>query len=207
MSIKIILLLLALSGAGGVLLGYLLRWLVGLAQRGSLELEIRQKMLQAKEQANKIIAEAEYRSEVLETERLEPIEEREAKAALREERLAKKEEFLDERQRDLDAKEDEVRDRESEAQRTKQQLDALAEERTRELGKIANLSESKAREELFAEIERAYEEAILLRLQKLEAHGRERLEEKAKSILMASIHRLGNAVNSDAMSLDRKSVV
>jgi len=201
MSIKIILLLLALSGAGGMLLGYMLRWLVGLAQRGSIELEIKQKMLQAKEQASKIIAEAEYRSEVIETERLEPIEERESKAALREERLAKKEEFLDERQRDLDAKEDEVRDRENEAARALKEAEALTEERTKELGKVANLSESKAREELFAQIERAHEEAILLRIQKLEAHGRERLEEKAKGILTSAIHRLGNAVNAETMSL------
>jgi len=201
MSIKLILLLLALSGASGMLLGYLLRWLVGLAQRGSLELEIKQKMLQAKEQAQKIIADAEYRSEVLETERLGPIEERESKATVREERLAKKEEFLDERQRDLDSKEDEIRNREAEALRARQHADALAQERTKELGKVANLSEAKAREELFAELERTHEEAILLRLQKLEAHGRERLEEKAKSILAASIHRLGNAVNSDMMTL------
>ena len=42
MSLKIILILLALSGAGGVVLGYVLRVLIGLAQRGSLELEIKQ---------------------------------------------------------------------------------------------------------------------------------------------------------------------
>jgi len=200
MSLKIILIMLALSGVGGVILGYVLRVLIGLAQRGSVELDIKQKLFQAKEQTAKILADAEYRSAVLETERLAPVEEREEKIASREERLASREEFLDSRQRDLDGKEDEVRAREQEAIRTKSEAERLAAERFKELANVANISEEKAREELFSEIERTYEEAILLRLQKLEAHGRERLEEKARDILTTVIHRLGSAVNTEVTS-------
>ena len=201
MSLKIILILLALSGAGGIALGYVLRVLVGLAQRGSVELDIKQKLLQTKEQASKIISDAEYRASVLETERLSPIEERETKLSAREERLSAREVFLDERQRDLDEQEDELKSREQEAARAKQDAEKLAAQRSKELANVAHLSEEKAREELFAELERANEEAILLRLQKLEAHGRERLEERARAILTSAVHRLGNAVNADVMSL------
>ena len=201
MSLKIILIMLALSGVGGVVLGYVLRVLIGLAQRGSVELDIKQKLLQAKEQAAKIIADAEFRSEVVETERLAPVEEREEKVAAREERLASREEFLDSRQRDLDEKDVDVRAREQEAMRAKEVAENLAKERSKELAKAAHLSEEKAREELFSEIERTYEESILLRLQKLAANGRERLEDKARSILTTIIHRLGNAVNAEVMSL------
>jgi len=193
--------MLALSGVGGIALGYVLRVLIGLAQKGSIELDIKQRMLQAKEQAAKIIAEAEFRGEVFETERLAPIEEREEKIALREERLGSREEFLDSRQRDLDDKEDEVKNREQDALRAKSEFDKLAAERTKELAKISNLSPEKAREALFSEIEKAYEESILLRLQKLEAHGRDRLEDKARAILTTAIHRLGNAVNAEVVSL------
>lgn len=201
MSLKIILILLALSGAGGLALGYVLRVLIGLAQRGSVEIDIKQKLFLAREQASKIIADAEYRASVLETERLKPIEERENKILAREERMASREEFLDERQRDLDAKEDEVKLREEAAERERSRAENLAKDRVRELAKAANLSPDRARSELFDELERAYEESILLRLQKLEAHGRERLEEKARSILTTAIHRLGNAVNAEVMSL------
>lgn len=193
--------MLALSGVGGVVLGYVLRVLIGLAQRGSIELDIKQKLLQAKEQAAKIIAEAQFRGEVVETERLAPIEDREEKAAAREERVASREEFLDSRQRDLDDKEVEVRAREQIAIHAKNETEKLATQRSKELAKVANLSEDKAREELFSEIERAYEDAILLRIQKLEANGRERLEDKARAILTTTIHRLGNAVNAEVMSL------
>jgi len=99
MSLKIILILLALSGIGGIVLGYVLRVLIGLAQKGSVELDIKQKLLAAKEQAAKIIAEAEFRGEVFETERLAPIEEREEKLTMREEHIVSREEFLDSRQR------------------------------------------------------------------------------------------------------------
>ncbi len=201
MSLNIILVLLALSGVGGVALGYVLRVLIGLAQRGSVELDTKRKLLQAKEQAAKIIADAEFRGEVIETERLAPIEEREEKLSAREERIAAREEFLDSRQRDLDGKEDEVREREVEALRARSEAEKLTLERSKELAKVAHLSESAAREELFSEIERAHEEAILLRLQKLAAHGRERLEDKARDILTTTIHRLGNAVNAEVMSL------
>ena len=201
MSLKIILIMLALSGVGGIVLGYVLRVLIGLAQRGSVELDTKQKMLAAKEQAAKIIAAAEFRGEVIETERLAPIEEREEKVVAREERLASREEFLDSRQRDLDEKEADVRQREQETLRVKGEAEKFAKDRSKELSRIALLSEDKAREELFSEIERAYEESILVRLQKLEAHGRERLEDKARSILTSTIHRLGNAVNAEVMSL------
>ena len=117
MSLKIILILLALSGVGGIALGYVLRVLIGLASRGSIELDIKQKLLHAKEQAAKIIADAEFRGSVIETERLAPVEEREEKIATREERVATREEFLDSRQRDLDEKESDVRAREAETGR------------------------------------------------------------------------------------------
>jgi ribonuclease Y len=193
--------MLALSGVSGIALGYVLRVLIGLAQRGSVELDIKQKLLQAKEQAAKIIADAEFRGEVVETERLAPIEEREEKLASREEHIVSREEFLDSRQRDLDEKDVEIRSREQEAERTKDIAENLIAERSKELAKVANISETAAREELFSEIERTYEESILLRLQKLAANGRERLEDKARSILTNTIHRLGSAVNSEAMSV------
>ncbi len=193
--------MLALSGVGGIALGYVLRVLIGLAQRGSIELDIKQKMLHTKEQAAKILADAEFRSAVIETERLAPLEEREEKISLREERLAAREEFIDSRQRDLDEKEVEVRAREQEALRAKSEAEKLSAERSKELEKVAHLGEDKAREELYKEIERTHEEAILMRLQKLAANGKERLEEKARDMLTAIIHRLGNAVNADVMSL------
>lgn len=194
MSFQLLLIFLALTSVGGVAVGYVLRVLVGLAQRSSIEIDLKRRQLQAKEEATRIVEEATTRAEAFEAEKLADLEVRENRVAVREERLSEREVFLDSRQRDLDA-------RESAAVSREQRTEALLKERQRALAAAANLTVERARDELFKTIEREHEEAILLRLQKLDANGRARLEERARTILTSAIHRLGNAVNADVMSL------
>lgn len=201
MSIKIILSLLAVSGLAGIALGYVLRLLIALGQRGSLELEVKQKMLEAKERANRIIADAEERADKVEEVRLSPLLEREEQLAKNTERLAKREEFLDERERNLAAEAEEVKNRENEAANLKKETERLRAERRTELARIAHLSESEARDVLMRDLEQSQQESILARLQKLAANGREQLEEKARAILLTTIHRMAANVNGDIMSL------
>lgn len=201
MSIKLVLTLLAFSGLAGIALGYVLRLLIALGQRGSLELEVKQKMLEAREKAAQIEKEAEERADRIEAERLSPLEEREDRLEKTEDRLAKREEFLDDRDRALAEEAERVKARENEAANLKRDAENVLKERRAELVRIGHFSEKEARERLIKEIEAAEEEATLTRIQKLETHGRERLEEKARTILMSVIHRMGNAVNAEVMTL------
>jgi ribonucrease Y len=201
MSIKLILSLLALSGLAGIALGYVLRLLIALGQRGSLELEVKQKLLEAKERANKILSEAEERAEKLEAEKIRPLKEREEQLSKSSERIAKREEFLDERERALTTEAEDIRNRENEAANIKREADKLLKERRLELVRMGRLTEEEARRMLMKDLEETETETLLARLQKLEANGRKQLEEKARSILLASIHRLGSAVNADVMTL------
>lgn len=201
MSIKLVLTLLALSGFAGIALGYVLRMLIALSQRGSLELEVKQKLLEARERAAAILKEAEARADMLETERLAPVEERETRLEEREDRIDKREEFLDERERNLVEESERVKVRENEAANVKREAEAVLKERRAELVRISRLSEKEAETRLMQEMETAHEHALLSRLQKLEAHGEERLAEKARAILLSTIHRLGNAVNAEVMTL------
>ena len=57
-----------------------------------------------------------------------------------------------------------------------------------------------AKEVLLKEITRKHEEDILVRLQKLENTGSEKIEAKAKQILTSSIQRLANSVSSEIFS-------
>jgi ribonuclease Y len=201
MSIKLILSLLALSGLAGIALGYVLRLLIALGQRGSIELEIKQQMLEAKERASKILAEAEVRAEKVEEERTQPLKEREEILKKAAERLGKREEFLDERERNLADEVEDVRNRENEAANIKREAEKLREERRLELVRLARLTEADAKDALMKDLEESQSEALLARLQKLEAHGKELLEEKARSILLSSIHRMAANVNSEVMTL------
>lgn len=201
MSIKLVLILLAISGIAGIGLGYVLRLLISLGQRGSLEIEIKQRILEAKERAAQLLKEAEARADEVEKEQLAPLSEREDRLEKVEDRLAKKEEFLDERERALALRGDEVKNRENEVARMKRDVEEIAKSRRSELGRVAHLSENAARDMLMKEIEEAYEESVLARLQKLEATGRERLESKARNILTAVIHRMAAPVNAEVTTL------
>ncbi|MDB5245277.1 MAG: phosphodiesterase, uncharacterized protein [Parcubacteria group bacterium] len=186
--------LLALSGLAGIALGYILRLLIALGQRGSLEIEVKQRLLEAKERANRIVSEAEEEAEEIEITRAAPLQEREQKLERFNSRLMKREEFLDEREQTL-AKREEL------STNLRTEAEVVLKERQAELARIANFSEDEARASLIRDIEKTQESALLGRIQKLEAHGRKQLEEKARGILLSTIHRLANPVNAEVMSL------
>ncbi|HYE22947.1 MAG TPA: ribonuclease Y [Candidatus Paceibacterota bacterium] len=194
MSIKLVLILLAVSGMAGIALGYVLRLLIALGQRGSLELEVKRKLLEAKERADRIIDEARNEAEMIEEERLDPLRERE-------ERLAKREAFLDERERNITEEADDVKNRETEAANLRKEAENLLRDRRAELANLANLTEEEARAILLREVEKAHETSLLSRMQKLDTHGKKQLESKARSILLSVIHRMANPVNAEVMTL------
>lgn len=194
MSFQLVLILLALSGIAGVALGYVLRLLISLGQRGSLEIEVKQRLLEARERADRIVKDAEKEAEEVEMTRSAPLREREGRLERMTSRILKREEFLDERELSLAT-------REEAATRVKSEAESVLKERQVELARIAHFSEEEARKQLFEEVQKTEEAAILGRIQKLEAHGSKQLEEKAKSILLTTIHRLANPVNAEVMAL------
>jgi hypothetical protein len=58
MSLKLVALIASCVGLVGAAIGYYLRLIISLGQKGSLELEVRQMMLSAEEKAKKIIIDA-----------------------------------------------------------------------------------------------------------------------------------------------------
>lgn len=197
MSLKLVFVLIALAGFLGILFGYLLRWLVALGRHGSLELEVKQRLLEAKEEAQQILARAEEEADKAEEEQLQDVRRREDAILLKEERVIKREESLEQEREELKRKVNEQEAREAE-------LTELLDSYKSALADVAQLTPEEAREALLENIEKEHESAILARLQKLETSGRERVEERAHEILLTTIHRLGNAVNSEVMSFQFK---
>ena len=200
MSLKLVLVLLVFAGLIGTAFGYFLRWIISLGQRGSMELEIRQKMLEAREEAKRITAEAEKKAEEEVEKHLAELKEQEEKIEKTEERLIKKEELLDKRQLDVDAEVEGVKQKIEEVREIREQAEVLNTQKQEELEKISNLSKDEAKEELLRAVEKQSEEDVLVRIQKLETMGQEQLERKARDILTSAIHRYGNSVAADVMS-------
>lgn len=200
MSLKIALLLASVAGAVGIAFGYFLRWLVTLGKRGSLELEVKQTMLAAKEEAQKITEEAEKKAlATIEDARREE-KEKEQRLKQTEERLIKKEELLDRRQTDIDEGSEQLKEREREVGVLQAKAEEAALVARKEIERAAKLSTDEARAELFRRIEIEAQEDTLIRIKKLEQESYEKLERKAKDILATSIQRLAASTASETMA-------
>src|SRR3989338_6627710 len=152
----------------GVGIGYYLRFIIALGKRRSIEIDIKQMMVGAKEEAQKITDEAKKVSE----EKLAELKEEEKKKKQKVEEIKRIQEKV---------------------------LNTEAEKRA-ELEKVAQLSETEAKEELLREIEKKYEEDLMVRIQKLENGNQEKLENRAKDILATSIQRLAASTASELMT-------
>ncbi|OHA23353.1 MAG: ribonuclease Y [Candidatus Taylorbacteria bacterium RIFCSPLOWO2_12_FULL_43_20] len=200
MSLKIAFLFACLAAVSGAAVGYYLRVLVSLGKKGSMELKLKQQELQAEEKAKKIISDAETKAiETIKEIRVE-IKEKEEKLKKTEDRLIKKEDLLDHRQTELDKEVEEIKTKIQEIKKIKEKVDGQEKEKTAELERLSKMSEEEAKNRLLDIIEKKYEEDFLVRMQKLENYGEERLEKKAKDILSTCIQRLGNAVGGDVFS-------
>lgn len=195
--------ILLLSGGAtlvGVVLGYYLRRIVALGKRRSIEIDIKQMLVAAKEEAQDIIDSAKKKAE----EKAEEIQqtEREKKEDFKktEDRLIKKEELLDNRQQEIDKEADENKEKAAQLLALKERADTLVKEREETLAKVAGLSQEEAKKKLIQEIEEEHEEDLVVHMQKLEQFGQEKYERRAKEILTTAIQRLASSTASELMT-------
>lgn len=200
MSLQTVLLLAGITGLVGTIIGYFLRWIVSLGKKGSMELTIKQTMLEAKTQAQKIVEEAEKKAESLMFDAKEDVKNREISMKKLEDRLIKKDELIDKRQADVDREAENIKEKISEVKDLKGKVKELEVKAEGELARIARLTEDQAKTELIAAIESKYGEDFLVRMQKLEREGNDRLDRKAKDILATAIQRLAASTAGDIMT-------
>lgn len=187
-------------GISGIAIGYFLRWLITLGQKGSMELTIKQTLLEAKDQAQKIVDEAEHESAKLIEEAKRQEREKEAQLKKMEERLINKDDLLDKRQGDIAREAENIKQKIEEVKEIKERVLKVEEDRKKELERVAGLSSEEAKEELYKKIEKDSEEDLSIRLHKMEIMGAEKLEQKAKDILSTVIQRLSTSTVPEVMS-------
>lgn len=200
MSLKVLLSLLALAGLVGAVVGYVFRWLLILGRKGSIEVEIKHILLDAREEAKKITVQAEEEAKQKLTLADAELREKEDKVTRAEDRVFKREEALDRKQQELDTEISAVKGKIEEVRGIKERADALLAERSDELARVAGLTKDEAKEKLYQELAREADEDLMMRVAKLERDGMEKIERRAKEILTTAIHRLGNSVASDTMA-------
>src|SRR3989344_1063307 len=153
----------------GVGVGYYLRVIVALGKRRSIEIDIKQMMVSAKEEAQQIVDDAKKASET----KLAELKEEDKKKNI------------------------EWKEKVEEIKKIQEKVSKIEEEKRAELERVAKLTEGDAKEELLRDIEKKYEEDILTRIQKLENTNQEKLDRRAKDILATSIQRLASSTASE----------
>jgi len=201
MSITLITIVLGAGAlAFGVIVGYYLRLLVALGKRRSIEIDIKQMMVGAKEEAQRITEEAKKKSEESLTNLKGEEKKKEQEFRETEKRLIKKDEFLDARQVEVNKEVEDIKLKVEEIKKIQEKVSKIEEEKRIELERVARLTEVEAKEELLRDIEKKYEEDILIRIQKLENNNEEKIDRRAKDILATSIQRLASSTASELMT-------
>jgi ribonuclease Y len=154
----------------------------------------------AKEEAQRITDEAKAKSEITLAELKEEEKKKEVEFKETEKRLIKKDELLDSRQVELNKETENVKSKVEEIKKIQEKVLGLENQKMVELERVSKLNQEEAKEELMHDIEKKYEEDLLIRIQKLENNNDEKLDRKAKDILATSIQRLSSSTAAELMT-------
>jgi ribonuclease Y len=184
----------------GAAAGYYLRYLHALSKKRSIELEIKERIVEAEKRTIEIIEKAEEKATTLEQEAKTELKKQDEKLSEKERHLLKREELLDSRQIDIESQRESLQAKVVEIKAIKNQLDERKLEIERNLETVAGLSREAAYEQLVAHIEQERAEDLRSHIEKIERAGAEVFEEKAQNLLLAAIHRVGNTMPTNVMT-------
>ena len=187
--------LFALVIGGG--LGYLLRQSIAAQRKNSIEAKLRKLIEDSRAEAKETLLEAKDKAvKILEEAKIEE-KTRMGEIRKNEDRLIRREESLDKKILTLEEKEQDLQEKIERVKGIKQELEKMKETVFTELERVARLSETDAKEEMFRKIEKEHNEDLTRRVRKLEESGIEELERKAKNILTTIIQRLATSTASE----------
>ena len=129
----------------GVGIGYYLRLIIALGKMRSIEIDIKQMMVGAKEEAQRIVDEAKSKSESKLGELKDEEKKKETEFKETEKRLIKKDELLDARQAEINKEIENIKLKVEEVKKIQEKVSKIEEEKKLELERVARLSQEEAK--------------------------------------------------------------
>lgn len=170
----------------GFIVGYRIHILITLARKNTVELDIKEKLMKAREDAQRILAEADEKI---------ALAKKDVKTS--EEHLIKREESLDTRQKQVDTFLADIEKRGQILAEKESYIGELLLQKTLLLEQIAGLSHEDALRVLIAETEKDHQEDLAVKQMKIEEYGAEHFKSRAQDIIATVIQRLASpAVSS-----------
>lgn len=182
---------------GGALLGYSIRAVIFIIRKNSLELSVAERLMHAREQATRIVHDAQSKADTILTETREIEKTKDLEWRTTEDLLTVRASLLDERSLELDERTVLLNEK-LEALTTQEQMaENLLVERIDALESISGISTHEAKQLLVQQIETLHQSDLQTRVHKLETIGRETLNERAKNILTTAVQRLASSTASE----------
>lgn len=195
--------------AGGII-GYSIRAVIFILRKNNLELSVSERLMHAKEQAQKLVDEAQEKIENAWNEFRVNEKQKEQDFKNTEDRLVKKESLLDLRQQELDSRAKTIEQKLLSAEALSAQAQSLMEERISALEELSHFSQEDARNALIIDTQKKYEEDFIVRVNKLENTLTDSLKDRAKEILMTAIQRLAvpttNALTTASVAIPNDEI-
>ena len=175
----------------GAILGYYARQSIIRKRKGSIEAKLQKKITETKTEAKDILEKANAKADKIIDLAQKENHERRDQILKTESILLKREHTLDEKISIYEDKEKDFNEKVEKLKKIKQELEELNEKSQAKLEQVSGFSKEQAKTELLENTEKECEKEILIRMQKLTNEGEERLEKRAKDILIQSIQKYG----------------
>lgn len=173
----------------GALLGYWTRQSIVKRRAGTIEARLHKKMEQVKSESAALLKDAQSKSSAIISRAEQEIDQRRRDFLKGQQVLLDRESLLDKKISAFEAKEEDFRQKVEKLKDIREQIDKLRLEAENRLEKIANFSREEAKKELINLVEADSQKEILEKIKKLEEKGAEKIEKRAKEILVLAIQK------------------
>lgn len=199
MNISILLATVA-AGLVGIGVGYALRRLVLLIQKSTLELEIKEKRIAAKEAAVEIKQAAEKKAEKIKQAATEEAEKQKEELSNKEEELRNRQENIQEERQEIKKQEKKLEEKSKSLEDAESEITQTISKLEKKLSDTAEMSPEEAKQTLLDQIEKQHNNELQARKKKLEINAKDHIEQRGKEMLTSVLQRLSRDVDADILS-------
>jgi len=181
------------SGAGGFLLGYLVRKLLASRSVDSAENKAEHIIAEAKSKEKEILLEAKDKALAVIEDAKKEEERRRQEMIHAQQRLEKRESLFDQKLLDLESKQTKLAEQSDTLEKSRAEIAQIKEQQMQKLEKVAALTQEEAKNVLLQNIQIRAKDEILQRIRKLDDVGAEEWDEKAKQMLSLAMERIASS--------------
>lgn len=154
-----------------------------------MEEKLQKRVTQVKEETSGLIKKSELKAAEITEKAQKDIDQRRKEFLKAEQILLDREKILDGRIEAFEKKELDVQSKAEKLKELKEELDKLKVEAEKKLEKVAGFTREQAKQELLSLLETDYQKDIIERIKKMEGQGKERLDARAKEIVVLAIQK------------------